>query len=360
MKQRAVFAYLIGISLIVSSLFYIGHTAAQAGAFVPRDTVIITPVRYDTAFMFESDSVAEWAGSYDGLVITERVTMQALVGSHGMGLAQMSTVGDAYFNAMHLLFIYGGSPVADSGRVLVLCREMAWVLFGTANIVGLPVEIMDAEYTVVGVVETAVTSPVATDGFVWIPHTQSEVAGILYVRPAQYNPLSARLDAERLLEHLDFHADAFTITEGNAYLRSIAFRGQLLFVLCTPGFLIMVILWLIRLFRLAKSKAAYAAVGGVTALTIVTAAYFAWNLATIDLWLPAYVGEGLSGYSQLFFNTGLLAPRAYLPMHLAALVDLNIKANLAFGTGLFGLFVVGMTKFLTWSGRSQGDVEEAA
>jgi len=358
MKQRAVFTYLIGISLIVSSLFYIGHTAAQAGTFVPRDTVIITPVRHDAAFMFEPDSVAEWAGSYDGLVITERVTMQALVGSHGMGFAQMSTVGDAYFDAVHLPFIYGAPPAADSGRALVLCREMAWILFGTADVVGLPVEIMDTEYIVAGVVETAATSPVSTEGFAWIPYIESEAASILYVRPAQYNPLSARLDTERLLAHLDHQPDAFAVTDGNAYLHSIVLRGQLLLALCAPGFLIMAILWLIRLFRCTKSRAAYTAAGVLTVLAIAVAASFAWSITSIDLWLPTYVGEGLSGYSRLFFNTGLLVPRIYLPMHLAALFDLNFKATVAFGTGVLGLFVVGMTKFLTKNGKGKntGDI----
>jgi len=352
MKKRAIFAYLVGISLIVSSIAYMGHAATQASGFVPRDTVIVAPMRQDAAFLFDSDRVAEWAGSYDGLVITEDVSVQAFVSQRTVGFAQMSTVDRDYFQVVHLPFVYGGPPSAQDERVVVLCRNMAWVLFGTSDVVGLPVQIMDVDHTVAGVVETAAQRAMPTEGFAWIPRMEAGAAGVLYVSPAQYNPLSARVDVQRLLAHLDLPADVFTVTDGNSYLHSIVLRGQLLLALCAPVFLIVAILWLIRLFRRAERKAAYGAAGVFTVLTMTAAAYFAWNIASIDLWLPTYVGEGVSGYSRLFFNTGLLAPRVYLPMQLAALVDLNFQVTVAFGTGVFGLLIVGMTKFLTWDGKA--------
>jgi len=45
---------------------------------------------------------------------------------------------------------------------------------------------------------------------------------------------------------------------------------------------------------------------------------------SIDLWMPAFAGEGIEGYARLIFNIGLLAPRQYLPGNLVALHDFNL------------------------------------
>ena len=347
MNKRAIFTYVIGIVLIASSLFYISYAATKVNDLIPRDTVIIAPVRHDASFMFDSENAEKWANSYDGFVATENVSIQVLANQASMGFVQMSAVSNDYFRIMQLPFVSGSPQLMVDGRGIVLCMNMAWALFGSVDVVGLMVQIAGVDYSVAGVVESVAGNVVNTDGFAWITGDVSGVAGIIYVSPANYIPLSARLDTERLLSYLNLQADLFSITDGNSYVDSIALRGQFLLALIMPGFLIVGAIWVIRLYRLAKGKLGYVVAGLFSVLLTSVIAYFIWSMASIDLWLPAYVGEGLSGYSQLVFNTGLLTSRIYLPMHLAAVYDLNFNANIAFGVGVFGLLVVGITKFLT-------------
>jgi len=346
-KSRTIIAYIFGIALILSSLLYIGYAVRQADALIPRDTVIITPVRNDALFLFETDSVAHWASSYNGSIVAESVTVQAITNRAVSGYAQLSVFSGDYFDVVELPFIYGNPAAADDGRVVVLCRNMADALFGAADVVGLTVQVMGTELLVAGVVEALAQSLDVTEGFVWTPYFELELSSVLYISPEQYNPLSARLDAESLLMHLNKQADTFTVTDTNAYQQGFILRGQILLLLCVTVFLVITILWLIRLFKSAQKKIAYAVAAFLTALTAIVAVYFALSISTIDLWLPAYVGEGLSGYRQLIFNEGLLAPGVYLPMHLSALTELNIKVNVALCTGLFGLLLIGIIKFLT-------------
>ncbi|MCL2426156.1 MAG: ABC transporter permease [Oscillospiraceae bacterium] len=349
MNKKAVFVYIVGIALMLSSFIYINHAATQVGTILPQDTMIVAPIKHDVAFMFDTERVMAWSNSYNGFAATERVTIQALSNQAMFGFAQMSVVSSDYFHMMQLPFIYGSPELARDGQVVVLCRNMAWTLFGSVDVVGLSTKIMGSEYTVVGIVEAIADSTLTADGFAWIPCSGSEMAGILYVSPANYIPLSARLDTQRLLVHLGLNDDFFSVTDGNLYGDSIVLRAQLLLVLSVPGFLIFGAIWVIRLFRLAESKIAYVVAGIFAVLLASVTVYFAWSMASVDLWLPAYIGDGLSGYGQLFFNTGLLPNRVYLPMHLAAVYDLNLNATVAFGVGVFGLAVVGIAKFLSGS-----------
>jgi len=344
--------------MIVSSLVLIGYTAIHAGAHIPQDTVIITPLRHNPDFMIELVGVDEWANAYDGIVVSENVIVQLVESRTAVGFAQMSVVSADYFRMVHLPFVYGNAPIADSEYVVVLCTNMAWELFGTVDILGMTVQIAGDEYTVSGVVKASVTSPIPTNGFAWIPGFETEIASVLYISPDEYNLLSAGLDGRSLLTYLNHSLDNFFITDANMYMQSIALRGQLLLVLCVPGFLLAAVMWLIRLFRTAKSRTAYIIASFCSLLTLAVTAYFAWTTASIDLWLPAYFGEGLSGYRHLVFNTRVFANNIYLPMHLATLADLNFKANVAFAAGLFGLFVVGITKFLMRSKDEEYGCEE--
>lgn len=352
MVIKRLVVYIIGIGLIIGSFLYITHAAVQADLIVPRDTVIVAPLRHNHTFLFDPEMVANWDGAYYGNAVSESVFIEPIFAETALGFAQLSVVDSGYYKVVNLPFIYGSSQSAGDGRVVVLCRNMAWTMFGNADIINLPVYIMGVEYTVVGVVEAVAENTVNTGGFAWIPRMgaeemgQAEGASVLYVRPDDYNPLTARIDTERLLRHLDLQIDDYTITDGNSFAESVVLRGQILLILCIPGFLIAAIIWIIRLFRLAKGKIAYIVAVFFAILTASVVAYFAWSIASIDLWLPAYVGEGLSGYSELIFNTGLLASRVYLPMHLAALTDLNFNANMAFATGILGLLIVGITKLL--------------
>jgi len=347
MKKRAVILYLISFILILSSLLFINYAAMRAKAFAPVDTVVVLPVRHDSSFLFEPGRLTDRANAYNGLILTEHISTRMAEGNAVAGFAQVSFVEWDYFRIMHLPLIHGGFPQQDDTQAVVLCRNMAFALFGASDVVNFMVKISGAEYRITGVVESMTGGADMIDGFVWIGLDEVGAAGVLYLAPDSYNPLSARLDAEELLAYLYHRTDDYTITDGNAYTGSITLRGQLLLALCFPIFLCTVVFWLVRLFRLAESKAAYIVAAGFSALTLVITIFFIIYLSAIDLWLPAYAGEGLSGYSRLIFNTGLLAPAVYLPPPLAALSELSFNANIAFCAGLFGMFLAGITRFLT-------------
>jgi len=207
-------------------------------------------------------------------------------------------------------------------------------------------QIGDIYYTVIGVVDTIAGSERETGGFAWILSDRSVPAEVIYLKPANYDPVSARFDAENLLNYLGYHHRDFFLTDGNEYSRSIATRGYLFLLLCTLGFVILIYRWLIKLFRSAKSKSTYIAAGFFAFITLVVTAVAIWKIASVDLWLPAYMGTGITAYARFIFNIGCLAPGAYLPLQLSSLLDLNIRANVAFGVGLTGLMIVAITRFV--------------
>jgi len=349
LKSRAVVLYIIGLGLILSSLLFINHTAIKATALTPRDTVVVFPLRNDTAFLFDPARVTDWANSYDGLVLTEHLGTRMLETETSTGFAQVSSVRWDYFRLMHLPVVSGKLPHAGDGQTVLLCENMAFSLFGATDVINFTVKISDVYYRITGVVEALTDTTDAVSGFAWIGQDDVNAAGVLYLSPLNYNLLTARLDTVRLLSYLGHRSGDFTITDGNEYSRSIALRGQLLLALCFPGYIIIITQWLYRLFRTAKSKTAYVITALYTAVTLTVTVFFIRYIATIDLWLPAYSGEGFSGYSQLIFNTGLLAPKVYLPPILSALSELNLKANVAFGFGCFGIVLAGVTRLLSGS-----------
>jgi len=91
-----------------------------------------------------------------------------------------------------------------------------------------------------------------------------------------------------------------------------------------------------RLARHAETKADWVIVAVAAGASIGVVAFMLPHIS-VDLWMPAFAGGGAAGYARLIFNTGLLAPRQYLPGNLAALHDLNLRANVAFGVGVVGL-----------------------
>jgi len=331
----------------MSSILYINQAAVKAETFTIRDTLIIIPLRHDNAFQSAPTRIKDWTNSYDGRVLTESISTGMLESRTANDFAQLSTVTGDYFRAMYLPVVYGRLPTAGDDLSILLCENMAFTLFGATDVVNLTVQHTGATYRIVGVVEAVAGRTGALGGFAWIPYEEPEKVGILYLIPANYNPLSARLDAEELIYYLGNQPHDFSITDGNAYTNSIALRGKVLLALYLPLFIFFTLNWLIKLFRSAQSKTAYTVAGLLTALVLAVTYLFIRHIATIDLWLPAYMGEGLSGYSRLIFNTGLLAPKINLPALPAALWDLNIKANIAFCIGSIGIPIVLITRFIT-------------
>jgi hypothetical protein len=301
--------------------------------------------------MFNIDQVEDWARGYNGRVAIERIFNQTLHSRLNTAHGRISVTGREYFQMAHMSFISGGPWRDDSENAIVLSRAMAWELFGAIDVTGLTVRIGEVSYTIAGVVEDAGAGRGnTTRRFAWLPRPQAhghpgQPANILYLMPQSYNLLTARLDAEDLLYSLNRHRANYTITDINAFINSIVLRGQLLLALFAAIFTLAAAHWAYKLFRSSNSRASLAIAAALAALLIAASVIFFSSLS-IDPWLPAFMGEGLEGYAQLFFNTSLLAPEAYLSPPLAALAELNGRATIAFGVGVTGIILIGITRFL--------------
>jgi len=156
--------------------------------------------------------------------------------------------------------------------------------------------------------------------------------GILYITPNIYNPVRTHLEAEELLTALNRHPQDYTITSINAYIGSIALRGQILIALGGLVFLFAMAKIAVKAIKEQSWALATAVILGSIAVGILLLPY-----VSLDLWVPAFAPEGFGGYLQLIFNTSLLAPSQYLTDDLAALQNLNLWANIAFGVGVLVL-----------------------
>ena len=346
---KALIVYLVSFLLLVSATLYIGYAATTARRHMQRDVVVVMPVINDVAHMFNPLAVEEWAENYPGAAETERIINQVILNPPNTGFARMSVTGRDYFQIAHMSFISGGPWQNDNDHAIIICEYMAWALYGAMDVVGLTVWIGDTEHTVVGVVETEGSRDGVIQGFAWMPRVEAAIlSNILYIKPYNYDVLTARLDAEGLLYHLNLHHQNYVITDINSYINSIALRGQVLLALCAVIFVLFASRWAYKLFCIAKDKTGYIIAAVSTASAIAAAAFF-FSTLNIDLWLPTFVGEGFSGYARLFFNTGLLAPEVYLPASLVALLNINLRANVAFGIGLAGVLVMGVVRVVSES-----------
>ncbi|MCL2421914.1 MAG: ABC transporter permease [Defluviitaleaceae bacterium] len=352
--SRAGFVSGVSLLLAVAAIIYIQWAGIQAGRYMQRDILVVLPVVNDAAFHFQPDAAAflDWEHGYIEVERQSRRMMEngttIAPGFHGSS-AQVTEAGWGYLGMVFMDYSQGGGPWRDEDSVII-SEALAWELFGHTGrrAVGLPVRIDDDRlYTVSGVVRDPVASDLA--GFAWIlreGYGEADAANILYVRPVPYNRLGGHLNTAALLESLGRRTADYTITDVNAYIYSIALRGQILLAL--TGLFVMWFL-LRRGIRLEKSWER----GLVTGLGVVAAIFFVWYL-DMDLWLPAFAGNGWEGYRQLLFNTGLLGSRGYLPGHLAAVYDWNFRANAAFGVGFIGLLQIFIVQFITTPKTQKG------
>ena len=338
--------YILGLALLAGSAFYAGYAGAAAGRHVQGGAVVVIPLVNDAIHMFDPDAVAAWAENYPGSVATERISNKAIASPPNTVFARISTVSREYFQIAHMNFISGGPWQNDSESAVIFCEYLAWSLFGAMDVAGLVVQINDADYTISGVARGVALAgeQAAAHGFAWMP-SRGGAASILYLRPHNHDVLTARFDAEDLLYHLGRRHQNYSITDINSYIYSIVLRGQILLALAAAVFVLAAGRWAYRLFGLAQSKADAAIAAIPAALALAAAALF-FNSLDIDLWLPTFAGQGLTGYGRLLFNTGQLAPAPYLPAPLAALQVLNTRAGIAFAAGLFGLVLIAITRFL--------------
>lgn len=340
---RGVIFRALNLALLAAALVYIGWAGAQAGRYVTRDVLCVIPVMNEDAHFFTQDDQETARELFDGTASAERMTKMSAAAEDASAFtvyAEVSVTGRDYFDLFPVPMTGGGPWVNDGERSAVISESLAWNLFGSTCVIGQAVKIDGEVYKVTGVADQRTFAK--GNGFTWISPVGEEAsrANILHLKPARYNRLGSHLDTINLLEDMGRRAGDYTVTDLNAYLNGITLRGKLLLFLTGLYFIFIIGIYLYQIIKNAarspKNMLGWAAAFACLCAAVITVTVMGRSMA-FDLWTPAFAGEGLARYTQALFNTGLLAPRRYLSYNLAALYDLNIKANIAFGAGLTGL-----------------------
>ena len=290
---------------IIGSIFYIASAEMRAWRYVQRDLVVILPVVNDVDFMFDTRSVIDWSFIYDGRISAERLTRGLIESETQMGRAASANISI--------------STALSSDYSIVISESLADALFSSVDVLGLEVSIGGIVYEVSEVVA-------GNDSFAKITsRCYTQLVNIVYMLPNNYNKISAYWDAIAFLESMNRLPIDYTITDINTYVSNIALRWHILMAFFVLFIVIKIVRWL-RDFIHLNSAHRFVDYAILIFFAVLASGIVILLLRQIpfSIWRPAFAREGL------------LAPRQYLPANLAALLDLNQRANVAFGIGLAG------------------------
>jgi len=323
------------LAVLLVSIIYGFWASAAAGRYVRPGVIVVMPVINEPRHMFTPTDIENAAIDFEGFIALGNVSSMPVVGNETAS-AHVNRAGRDYFNMVFMHFTNGGPWHNDNAHTAVICESLAWALFGSIDVLGLTVRIGGELYVVSGIVQSSDAG--VADGFAWVPRGSAACGGnALYLRPDVYNPITAYLSAADMLTNMNRRAQDFTITDVNAFVDSIALRMRVLLGLTGLMVIFIAAKLTYRMIRGSETTIDWV-VSGVAVLVCIGVTVFMLPHVTMDLWVPAFAGDGALGYARLFFNVGLLAPRQYLPGNLTMLYDFNLRANVAFVTGLLGLF----------------------
>lgn len=329
----------LNLAVTIAALIFIVWAGTEAEKYFERGVLCVMPVVNDNAYYFGSEDLEAIAkADIKGMTASERLTNTVVVSGEIQVYSGVITTSRDYFDIYRMTFIDGEPWIRDqeNERVIVLSESLAWMLFGNTKSAGLKVYLNNEAYTVTGVAAQGTVSKDA--GFAWIPpDAGGEIySNTLYIKPAHYNRLDAYLETEALLRDMNRQPRDYRIIDLNAYSDSIFLREQILMFLMGMYAIFIISVYLFRLsrytFRVKKSwPALVICVPAVIAVIAITV-----DRTTLDLWIPAFAGEGLTACMSEFFNIGKLAERQYLSYNLSVIQRLNLYANIAFGAGFVG------------------------
>jgi hypothetical protein len=338
---------------VAAAAVYIACAASDAERYAGKGVVCVLPSAQNSAAAFiDTEALHAAASGYKGKVVTEYtyrspVTAARTVWETGPPIeqpsavsayARVSAVNRDYFEMLPCTFLDGGVWGENSARRAILSEALAWEMFGGIQVTGKTVSIGGEIYTITGV--AGQRNYTEGGGQAWVTSgsgNEAESAGALYLKPQNYNPLDAHLSTKSLMEAMNFNGSDYVITDLSAYTEGIGARGQILLLIAVIYFIILIGRYLMALWKetLRRGKGFLIS----TAVSVISAALIVYmpRFFAMDLWIPAFAGEGAAAYARVFFNTGLLAPRGFLNQNLTALYDLNLYANIAAGVGAAGL-----------------------
>ena len=345
---RLYFIYSLGFFLLLASAIYIVGLSSQAAANTQTGVVLLLPAVNVGANVFCIAEVNDWGLNRQAEVEAARVSAQVIQSQLNSVFSRVVVTGSDYFNIMHMPFLYGSPWRDDSSNSVVVCRSIAWALFGSLHVAGLEVDIGGESFTIVGVVEDrAAFTNGFLGGFVWMPRASTnEMAGVIYIRPENRNIITGFSYAEDLLSHLGLFRGSALITNIDSYLRGMAQRGHLHLAIAGAILLAMFYKNLYAAVKLGGWGRGYIVMAAFGLSGLFALVLFVSNLS-IELWQPAFVEGGLLGYGQSLFSSRFHAHENFLPASLLAISQASTRVNMAFGVGLLGVLLMITAWFLS-------------
>jgi hypothetical protein len=325
--------------LALGSLAFIRRVSVDADKLFYNGVVCITRAEGETERLEYSDMRSARA-NYNGTITTEYLT-KAYVSVYPVSVyASVSAVSPAYFETAFHSFLYGGPWENDYSRYAVVNEALAWKLFGSYEAAGLTLRANNENYIIAGVVSQGTLALALSGGeyYMWLPCREDDdnIFNIIYLKPFNYNRLSAYQGAAGLMKTMGYGEDEYAVADINAYNESISIRGGILYITMVWLAVFMFVRFIAGIYAKARREKrgwwfmALLAAAGIACAVIIIPTF------SLDLWIPAFIRDDVNGYLNVIFNAGELRA-ANLPYTLETLRELNFCANAAFAAGIAGV-----------------------
>ena len=330
--------------IIASSMLIVGFNAQKdARRLFSQNVVYIAPLYDDTTLFFSAAYVERLRTNFPQYEISHLSSGSAMIHSQiNQARASVVFTSHGYYNA-HFLYFREGAPPMDFSNAVLLSELLAWRLFGGFNVVGVIVWIHGEPFVVSGVVKGDNMGYTA-----WLPQSADRAMQItsLIVRFPYYNAVTSRVVPREMLGGRNLAE--YMILDINRFVEAINLRNRL----------ILYFVWLVLLtWVLGKSYRFYRSslqedvinknvnefrlkntTGSIRKFVVLSfAAGFAFLsvyvifTGAIDI-LIALPNFALADESFMNYLFGLvyLPPEKFLSPNMQHLIELNIRANIAF------------------------------
>jgi len=336
MKILIIFG-LINLLALLGSLAVGMHASVMAGRYFARDTIFIAPFLNESHLHWSDSNIAELQQQFVDYSISP-VSRGNIVVQTTQAITTTVVYTDAAFFSISFMNFIEGNRWADYDSGIVLNEALAWRLFGGGDVLGLPVEINQKQYTVAGVVRQ---EQGGGEYMAWMPRSAMPVplaAATLYIQAHNYNLVDvfAHTIGHSGMLNLQFRNPGnYAIVDINRYVETIGLRNRLfLYVLCVYALIVLIGVCVKQIPNRNRKNIVLCfvlPVLGVLAYILFT------GVDDILYWLPNLAVSDTSVFEYIT-NIGALPPDGYLCFGLSQLAALNRMTNLA--------WIVGMVAFV--------------
>ncbi|MCL2190118.1 MAG: ABC transporter permease [Defluviitaleaceae bacterium] len=327
-RGKKLFLLANGLLLIIA-LFAGLYAHNAAGRLFARDVIYIAPMLHEDRLFFsqsEFDTARDAFPLYD---FAPEIRGSRLLSATGQQAQATVIYTDAnYFSIVFTDFIMGNYWLSrHEADEIVLGCALAWRLFGSFDVVGLPVDVDSHYFTVSGVVRQGNDSAYMA----WMPRQNAPANAsvtALYMRAHHFNTLNVNIDVQALLQtHFFRNSLEYAVVDINRYVESIHYRNRLLFYLL--WFCVLVIL-LCNLAGAVKTRqwswvSIFAIGAGICAVVL-------FGVNDILQWIPNPALSDSSAFAD-FTNIGALPPSGYLTYAKQQFRTINQMANIVWLLG---------------------------